>query len=524
IFVPYAGGWAKNKDANGAKYVSDKLPPDRPPSVVYKTWPNTFLPPFDFENPVSGRAARARAAAFLRRAKDPAAAGDARTPAGLTDADGGPAEIDGGRDAAIAAKSTPALQVLATSAALLAREVGLLEDQRDIENLERIYGYYLDKGLWTQAADLFAEDGSFEVCGKGVYAGKAHVLAYLRSIDKEGSRYGRLFDRMQLQAIVDVAPDGETAKGRWHLFAQEADWGKFADWGLGVYENDYVKQGGSWKIAHLRLCPTMYTPYAEGWGKKALPRSSYASKLPPDEPPTIASRPFPAEFVVPFHYPNPVTGGPAHEKDRPAAADASGLERRLAALERRIGLLEDADAVERLHAIYGYYLARNQWDDLAGIFAEDGAIEIAMRGIYVGRTSVRRNLNLYGKQGVQFGFLHNHMQLQPVIDVAPDGKTAKMRSRALSIMGNYHQAGMWMGGVYENQFVKINGVWQIKLDHVFNTYFTTYDVGWKNLPQRDPPGITASNPPDLPPSMPFEMYPKQFVPPFHYDNPVTGKR
>ena len=34
------------------------------------------------------------------------------------------------------------------------------------------------------------------------------------------------------------------------------------------------------------------------------------------------------------------------------------------------------DALERLHSVYGYYLARNQWDHLAGIFQEDGTIEI----------------------------------------------------------------------------------------------------------------------------------------------------
>ena len=84
---------------------------------------------------------------------------------------------------------------------------------------------------------------------------------------------------------------------------------------------------------------------------------------------------------------------------------------------------------------YGYYLARNQWDDLAGIFSYQGSIEIAMRGVYVGPKSVRRNLNLYGPEDIQYGLLHNHMQFQPVINVSPDGKTARMRSRAFSIMG-----------------------------------------------------------------------------------------
>jgi hypothetical protein len=52
ILVPYAGGWAKNEDFNKGIWVSDTLAPDAPPSAPYGSWPETFLPPFSFENPV----------------------------------------------------------------------------------------------------------------------------------------------------------------------------------------------------------------------------------------------------------------------------------------------------------------------------------------------------------------------------------------------------------------------------------------------------------------------------------------
>jgi hypothetical protein len=211
-----------------------------------------------------------------------------------------------------------------------------------------------------------------------------------------------------------------------------------------------------------------------------------------------------------------------------SGVDAAAIETDLAALERRIGLLEDVTQLERLNSIYGYYLAHLQWDDLAGIFAPTGTIEIAMRGVYAGQASVRRNLNLYGTnlrltEDSQFGLQHNHMQFQPVITVAPDGQSARLRSRALSIMGTWERASLWMGGTYENEYVKENGVWKVKRDQVFNTYFVPYLVGWKDAQPRPPPGITASNPPDSPPTLPFEMYPSAFLPPFHYVNPVTGQ-
>jgi hypothetical protein len=416
------------------------------------------------------------------------------------------------------------LAALASRAEALEREVGLLEDLNAIKKLQRVYGFYTDKQLWSEAADLFASDGTIEVGGHGVYVGRDRVLAYLRTNGPELPQVGRLFDQMQLQPVIHVAPDGRTAKARWHMFAQEARYGEYARWGLGVFENDYVKDNGVWKIQHLHLFTTMYTPYEDGWAKTAIPNAGPLAELPPDRPPSVAYEAYPAAFVVPFHYENPVTGKAAPAMPvaaKPATADA--IEARLEDLDRRLGLLDDMRQLERMNSIYGYYLAHLQWDDLTGIFSPTGSIEIAMRGVYVGAKSIRRNLNLYGQAtDSQFGLQHNHMQFQPVIDVAPDGQSAKMRSRALSIMGQYERYSQWMGGVYENDYVKEGGVWKIKRDQVFNTYFVPYAVGWKSVQPRPPPGISKDNPPDLPPSHPFEMYPAAFLPPFHYANPVTG--
>ena len=499
FLVPYDGGWAKNRDVNGGKYVSDTLAPDSPPSVQYKTWPDTFLPPFHFDNPVTGKDVRKMGAV------DMAAVPKATTAA------------------------TP--EALAGKLAALARQVGLLEDEHQIENLQRIYGFYVDKSMWTQVADLFADDGTLEIGGRGVFVGKQRVFEYLNFLGDEFPRDGWLYDHMQLQPVIHVAPDGKTARGRWRFFTTGAEFGKFHQWGMGVYENTYAKEDGVWKIKNLHAYFTMYTPYDDGWGRTADPNTRPEQDLPPDLPPSEVYDTYPAVYVPPFHYPNPVTGRPVYQETVTDYVEIPtvGIEMdevalMLDKLEQRITLLEDAEAVENLHAIYGYYLAGNQWDELADIFADNGSIEIAMRGVYVGKKSIRRNLDLYGKQGIHYGVLHNHMQFQPVINIAPDGGTARMRSRAFSILGEYGKSGSWMGGVYENEFVKQDGVWRIRHDQVFNTYFAPYDQGWKDLQHYQPPGITASNPPDKPPSMPFNMYPRAFLPPYHYPNPVTGKK
>lgn len=52
ILVNYQGGWAKNEDYNKGIWVSDKLPPDAPPTDDKGSWPEVWLLPFHFNNPV----------------------------------------------------------------------------------------------------------------------------------------------------------------------------------------------------------------------------------------------------------------------------------------------------------------------------------------------------------------------------------------------------------------------------------------------------------------------------------------
>ncbi len=243
---------------------------------------------------------------------------------------------------------------------------------------------------------------------------------------------GRLYDNMQLQPIVHVSADGTTARARWHLFAQLAQAGRFHEWGVGVYENEYVRRNGVWMIRRLGLHPTFYSPYEAGWARSVAAYSRFEPALTPDRPAAALSS---VPAAAPYDEPNPVTGRPVPAPaPSPAAIAALGMspEALSAAareLEHRVGLLEDAAIIENLHAMYGYYLATLEWDSLTDLWAPDGTIEIALRGVYVGKPAVRRNLNLYGQQGLDEGVLHNHMQYQPVIDVANDGQTAKMRSR-----------------------------------------------------------------------------------------------
>src|SRR6185295_533921 len=77
-------------------------------------------------------------------------------------------------------QETAALDALAGRAAALEHDIARLEDEKAVEKLQRIYGFYTDKQFWSQAADLFAANGTIEVGGRGVYVGKERVLAFLK--------------------------------------------------------------------------------------------------------------------------------------------------------------------------------------------------------------------------------------------------------------------------------------------------------------------------------------------------------
>src|SRR5690606_13427787 len=102
-----------------------------------------------------------------------------------------------------------------------------------------------------------------------------------------------------------------------------------------------------------------------------------------------------------------------------------------------------------------------------------------------------------------------------------DGATAKARSRAFVMTGELGQGGEWSDGIYENAFVKEDGVWKLYSLRYYPTFISDYDQGW-GRDAKAAPGVSDTLPPDRPPSDVYEIYPKAHIPPYHYRNPATG--
>lgn len=186
--------------------------------------------------------------------------------------------------------------------------VQMLEDQDKIENLQATYGYYFDKGLWDQAASLFTKDGRFEYGMRGVYIGQDHIRRAMLLFGPHGLAEGYLNTHMMLQAIITVAPDGKTAKARWQGMMQLAQPHANGIWGVGIYENEYRKRSGVWKISKLHFYVTAKTDYDLGFAKNTIRMEGPSALFPPDKPPTEVYRSLPGVYIPPFDYKNPVTG------------------------------------------------------------------------------------------------------------------------------------------------------------------------------------------------------------------------
>jgi SnoaL-like domain len=425
----------------------------------------------------------------------------------------------------------PQLARLADRIASIDAQATRVEDYNQLRNLQRIYGYYYDQALWDQIVDLFSDDASVEVGQNGVYVGRDSIRRYYYGLTDghPGLTEGRLNIQAQLSPVITLAADGRSAKARWRVLVQDAVYGKEANWGAGVYENEYVKQDGVWKISRLQLFPRFYAPYEGGWTRTtAQLNARYGrSAARPDRPPSQQYASWPTRFVAPMHYaaekPGTYRLAPANAVHAPAAnapRTATQLEAQVRALELKVRRLQAVDKVENLESSYGYYADMSMQDATSALFTDNASLEILARGVFLGSDRIYEYMRRLGAPGP--GRLFTHMQLQPVIDVSADGTQAWERARLFEMFGVYKNQAQWAEGIYENHFVLDDGTWKYQGLVGYQTFYTPYEQGWgmKSNPLMD---YFPGYPPDLPHSIEYQPYPAIFVAPFHYHNPVSGK-
>ena len=213
---------------------------------------------------------------------------------------------------------------LETRIAALESELGRLQDVEAVRTLQFKYGYYMDKCLFPAVVDLFADDARLYFMG-GLFKGRDGARRlYGGATGIDGPSDGLLFEHIIAQDIVDVAPDRSRAWGRFRCFmlggVHETHPSRppnipAAFWEGGLYENQYVNEGGVWKISVFNYRVVWQAEYDHGWAQSPdgpLVVSNYTKTFPenPRGPDALVPPPprWPKQGVMPFHYPHPVTG------------------------------------------------------------------------------------------------------------------------------------------------------------------------------------------------------------------------
>ena len=204
-------------------------------------------------------------------------------------------------------------------------EVGIHADIQAVRTLQFKYGYYMDKCLFGAIVDLFAENAVLYFLN-GIFRGKRGARRlYGGASGLNGPVDGLLFEHIIAQDIVDVAPDRSRAWGRFRCFMQGGVHESKKDaparipaqfLEAGIYENEYVREDGVWKIQLFNYRIVYQARLEEGWAhagrEPLLMVSPYTSTFPENPRGPDELRPLPAvwpkTFVHPFHYPHPVTG------------------------------------------------------------------------------------------------------------------------------------------------------------------------------------------------------------------------
>lgn len=379
----------------------------------------------------------------------------------------------------------------ASSATLeeLETRIGALNAEDLVRNLQNAYGYYVDRKMWDDVVDLFAEDSALEIAGVGVFRGKNGIREAMERMGPAGLEYGQLNDYPIFDTIVEVLPGNAEAVARGAQLGMLGEAQKEEGaWEFLVFRNRFVFEQGLWKIKEMRLYPLMKADYFEGWGNGGATR--------------------PADGMLPaFLKPSPIDGRPITLDGRQLvgtdwltnAPQAVQVEQptlsprqRLFEAQRRLSRSAAYEGVMNVSAAYGYYLDDGKWGSMASLFAQGGNKHSPFAGYYLGQDRIRAAATtMYGERTENTRSSYTfHWRFQPVIHISHDGRSANLRTRLLQpFMGKQfpderdpsvpaRYTGLLFTGMYPNdQAVLEDGIWRLWSVTVDEHYMMTTD--WK---------------------------------------------
>jgi len=202
------------------------------------------------------------------------------------------------------------------------KQLQTLRDIEDIKRLQCAYGYYLEHWMGDEIVDCFSR--SEEVSGtfvEGTYKGQAGIRKYFHPGRDVPPDFLHMV--MQVSPVITVDKDGKKAYGRWYGYGNilsRATTPLNPAYMAVIYEMDYIKEDGVWKILKLRL--NMHYAYTSGKTPQGPPEAKKGEAPPPHLNPDEWAEfdtGYPSGYIYPFHFKHPVTGKPSTEARRNAS-------------------------------------------------------------------------------------------------------------------------------------------------------------------------------------------------------------
>jgi hypothetical protein len=148
----------------------------------------------------------------------------------------------------------------------LAEKVQVLEDIKEIEQLQACYVNSLTIADWDKVVSCFAKKAIVDL-HSGYVEGTEAISKLFR--EKISRMHVGLEGNFAVHPIISV--DGDTAKGNWLMYIQFCrprellDFppilgNETPDWMQGFYEMEYNRENGQWKISFLKWRRRLLSP------------------------------------------------------------------------------------------------------------------------------------------------------------------------------------------------------------------------------------------------------------------------
>jgi hypothetical protein len=209
------------------------------------------------------------------------------------------------------------------------------------------------------------------------------------------------------------------------------------------------------------------------------------------------------------------------------------LEDQVKTMENRTKALQvllDIEQIKTLQRVYGFYLEHWMYQEIVDCFSDSPEVQADFYpiGIWKGKEGIKRYFGHHGTYDPEF--LHQIIQLSPVIHVDPDGTRAKGRWAGYGPIASPQGGGVnetLHSGTYEMEYIKEDGIWKFLKLSWRVSFIGTPGKGFVP-PERaaavDPDAKPPTNPPDVATPGNSPRYPSGYIYPFHYPHPVTGRK